>query len=252
MAILSESNKNSGAGGAVQDVNLSTALSSVIDSVAAVASGDVAHDAVDSGNPIKIGGKSSADPPAAVATGDRVNASMTNYGAQRVMLSSGAVDIGTNTQYGGDNVTLGNYMLRVEAAMSAASGADTTKLDRMRNNGTATLLASAERTATTSSTDQTNYNWRGAHIVIDVTAIAATPSIVVTVQGKDVISGKYYTILTSAAITGTGTTVLRIYPGLVAVANLTISDILPRLWRVSVVAADADSITYSVGASQIL
>lgn len=41
------------------------------------AAGDVAHDAGDSGNPVKIGGKAAADavtPPAAVATADRVNA----------------------------------------------------------------------------------------------------------------------------------------------------------------------------------
>lgn len=37
-------------------------------------SGSVAHDAVDSGNPIKIGGKASTSTPTAVANGDRVNA----------------------------------------------------------------------------------------------------------------------------------------------------------------------------------
>lgn len=38
------------------------------------AAGDVAHDAADSGNPIKIGGKASTSTPSAVSNGDRVNA----------------------------------------------------------------------------------------------------------------------------------------------------------------------------------
>jgi len=37
-------------------------------------SGSVAHDAVDAGNPVKIGGKASSSAPADVATGDRVDA----------------------------------------------------------------------------------------------------------------------------------------------------------------------------------
>lgn len=112
-----------------------------------------------------------------------------------------------------------------------------------------TLFASAARTATVNGDDITNLGWRGAHIVIDVTAIDATPSVVFTVQGKDRVSGKYYTILASAAITGTGTTVLRIYPDLTAAANTVVNDVLPECFRVIATHADADSITYSVGAS---
>ena len=87
--------------------------------------------------------------------------------------------------------------------------------------------------------------------MIDVTAISATPSVTFTIQGKDDLSGKYYTILASAAITGTGTTVLRVYPGLTAAANLTANDVLPGTWRLITTHGDADSITYSVGASLI-
>ena len=48
--------------------------------------GHVAHDGVDLGNPIKIGGKASALPPAAVSTDlDRVDASFNLQGAQRVI-----------------------------------------------------------------------------------------------------------------------------------------------------------------------
>lgn len=43
--------------------------------------GDVAHDAVDSGNPVKVGGKAFTGTPTAVANGDRVDAWHTQYGA---------------------------------------------------------------------------------------------------------------------------------------------------------------------------
>ena len=88
-------------------------------------------------------------------------------------------------------------------------------------------------------------------MTIDITAIVSTPLVTVTIQGKDPISGKYYTILASAALAAAATTVLRVYPGLVAVANLTVNDVMPRHWRVSVTVGDADSATYSIGASMI-
>lgn len=45
-----------------------------------VATGDVAHDAVDSGSPVKIGGKASTSTPTAVANADRVDAFFDEYG----------------------------------------------------------------------------------------------------------------------------------------------------------------------------
>ncbi len=124
--------------------------------------------------------------------------------------------------------------------------------DRERANTTETILASAARTTTTNSADFTNYNARGAHFFIDVTAVTATPSITVNIQGKDPVSGTYYNLLTSVAITTVSTAVLKLYPGIGAVANAAAADILPRTYRVSVTHADADSITYSVGASLVV
>lgn len=111
-----------------------------------------------------------------------------------------------------------------------------------------TLLPSAARTASVNTADQVS-SGDSAVIVIDATAAAATPSVVFTVQGKDAVSGKYYTILASAAVTGISTTVLRVGPGLTAATNLAVNDIMPTVWRVSVAAGDADSLTYSLGAS---
>lgn len=120
-----------------------------------------------------------------------------------------------------------------------------------RYNGSKTLFASAARTATANGSDIRNWTGRGAHITIDTTAAGTSPSTTFTVQGKDNTSGVYYTILASAAITGTGTVVLRIYPGLTASANTVANDILPDTWRVIATHGNSTSHTYSVGASVI-
>lgn len=79
----------SGAATAAKQPALGTAGSSSTDviTVQGIASGtpqptagDVAHDAVDSGNPVKIGGTARTSSPTAVADGDRVNASFTKTG----------------------------------------------------------------------------------------------------------------------------------------------------------------------------
>ena len=115
-----------------------------------------------------------------------------------------------------------------------------------------TVFSSAARTASENSADLSNPYARGVVLVIDVTSVTSTPSVVFTVKGKSALGSDYYTILASAAITGTGQTVLRIYPGLTASANATASDVLPATWRVEAVHGDADSITYSVSANLIL
>lgn len=48
--------------------------------------GTVAHDAVDSGNPVKIGGIAETTAPTAVADGDRVNANFDEFGSLRTVL----------------------------------------------------------------------------------------------------------------------------------------------------------------------
>ena len=122
----------------------------------------------------------------------------------------------------------------------------------MADNRSVTLLASAARTASVATDDQSNSQHRGVVVIINATAATSTPSVVATIQGKDELSGQYYTILASAAITGTGTTVLRVYPGLTAATNTVANDVLPSTWRVNLVHADTDSITYTVAAQLIV
>lgn len=122
----------------------------------------------------------------------------------------------------------------------------------MADNRSVTLLASAARTATVATSDQSNNDHRGCVVIINVSDSADTPSVVATIQGKDELSGVYYTILASAAITGAGTTVLRVFPGATIAANLVANDVLPSTWRVNFVAADADSLTYSAAAQMVV
>ena len=119
-----------------------------------------------------------------------------------------------------------------------------------------TLLSSAARTAAPTVADQklyeVNLNCKGVMVIVDVTATADTPSITPAIEGKDPVSGKYFSLLTaSAALTTTGTAVYLVYPG-VGTAGDGITQVagfvLPSTWRVSVAHGDADSITYSVGA----
>lgn len=119
------------------------------------------------------------------------------------------------------------------------------------HNELITVLPSEARTTAQTSEDFENMDNRGLKLVIDVTAIGTAPSLTVTIQGKDHVSGKYYDILASVALTVAGTTVLTVYPDSTAAANVTKNDVIPRLWRVSVAAGNADSATYSIGACTI-
>lgn len=120
------------------------------------------------------------------------------------------------------------------------------------HNEIITVLPSAERTATAKSNTFENLHCRGIKVVVDITSVTDTPSLTVKLEGKDHVSEEYYTLLESAALTATGTTVLTVYPGITAASNVSASDVLPRFWRVSVDAADADGATYSIGACTIL
>ena len=108
-------------------------------------------------------------------------------------------------------------------------------------------LPSAARTANTNSTPLNSLGKPGCHVVLDVTAVTLTPSITLSVEAWDKASGKWYNLLTGAAVTTVSTTVYRIDSTLDAVANSVAKDIVPPVIRVSVAHADTDSITYSVG-----
>jgi len=124
---------------------------------------------------------------------------------------------------------------------------------RARANDNITVLASAARTATVASATFNNGNYRGGQFIINTTVVpGAAPSTVFNVQMLNGVTGNFITLLSSVAITAVGTVVLRVYPGLVAAANLVANDLLPWQWRVQAVHGNANSVTYSVAANLML
>lgn len=117
-----------------------------------------------------------------------------------------------------------------------------------------TVLALAARTASVNSADQASSSCRGLVLIVVSTALAATPSVVFKVQGKDSL-GNYYDVpgAATAAVTTAAptTTLLTVYPGVTVSANVAVSQPLPKVWRVVATAGDADSLTYSVTACMI-
>ena len=105
------------------------------------------------------------------------------------------------------------------------------------------IFASAARTATSSATISVE-SGEGLFF-IDVTAVVSSPSVVFTIAGVSP-SGTAYTILASAAITGTGLTVLRVSPQLTAAANTIAKDMLPAALKITATHGNANSITYSM------
>jgi len=115
-----------------------------------------------------------------------------------------------------------------------------------------TVLASAARTASPDTQEfEVPFRHQALHLVIDVTAVAATPALTVTVAAVDRLSGQVVTILASAAISTVSTTVLKIGQGLTAAANLVANDLVPNVFRVTATHGDADSITYSIAGQLI-
>jgi hypothetical protein len=95
-----------------------------------------------------------------------------------------------------------------------------------------TLTAQAAGTVVSPTIDMQQS--KGCLLFINVTSV--TGSLTVTLQGVGP-TGTAYTILASAAISATGQTVLRVYPGLTASANVAANDVTPITAQISSVVA---------------
>lgn len=118
------------------------------------------------------------------------------------------------------------------------------------NNDLGAIATLTAATANGNSADFTNALGKGVKIVVDVTAMTGTsPTITVTIQGKDEGTGQYYTLLASAAISATGVSELTVYPGITATSNVSASDHVPATWRVSwTLGGTTPAITAVIGA----
>jgi hypothetical protein len=160
---------------------------------------------------------------------------------------------GTNT-LGSVKVTDGTTSVKVTVANAPPASTDGALLVNPVHTVSGTALASASRGVATVNTDIVNYNGKGIRVWQDLTVLGASSVCTFSVQEKDPVSGKFLTILASAAtgagINATGTAKLTVYPGLTAAANVTASDVLPVNIRIVSTVATAAS-TFSIGYSII-
>lgn len=127
--------------------------------------------------------------------------------------------------------------------------------DRQRGNTEETALASAARTATTTSSDLTNYNARGVIVRLNVTAVPGGDTVKLTLQYKDPATAGYVTILDAPAFATATASIVCLYPG-IADTETRFSAFeempLPRTWRVRIVHSAGSSFTYSVSVCYIV
>lgn len=123
--------------------------------------------------------------------------------------------------------------------------------DRVRNNMQGTLLASAARTATTNTSNQTNYNAKGIMLFLNITVASGTGGVKPRIFPIDPVSGVSGNQLNAdpAFITANGLYVFELYPGVSSGGGLqqVQSGVLPRNFLVSIVHGDSTSYTYSLG-----
>lgn len=116
-----------------------------------------------------------------------------------------------------------------------------------------TVLASAARTATNQSTEQSNLNGRTLLVYLDVTVASGTGGLQLTLQGKVAATAGWKTLTPApTAVLTTGTFLYIFGPGGGAnsQASLTPPNIsIPAEWRINVTHGDGSSYTYSVSAS---
>ena len=123
-------------------------------------------------------------------------------------------------------------------------------------NTQGTLLASALRSATTNTPQQTNYNARGVVVFLNVTANAGTsPTLSTVIRAYDPISGNTRALVTGGNVTGVGTYAFLVYPAAGTLDTQTGSNLpLPRTWDVNFVLGGSagPSFTYSAAYAYIL
>lgn len=91
-------------------------------------------------------------------------------------------------------------------------------------------------------------DWEQLTVIVNVTVDPASASIACLIDGYDAASATWVNLLTSAAITGVGTTIMQIGPRVTTAANVARNIPIPPRCRVRMTVVDTDSMTYSVGA----
>jgi hypothetical protein len=147
-----------------------------------------------------------------------------------------------------------SLFLAATVALSAMAGI------AFADNASVTVLPSVARPAATSYIGGpfTNYNWKGVRLYLQSTALQGTdPTVDCKIEIQDSVSGVWWPLTGAsfAQVVAVATpTPLVVYPGLTAVTNKVVTDVLPRIWRVNCLvgpptASSATGMTFSIGAS---
>ena len=124
------------------------------------------------------------------------------------------------------------------------------------NYDTAALITHTAAAVGANGTDQPNLNGRGIQVGVNIASGAGTlPTLQVIIEGRDVASGQYYTLLSSAALVASAAlfTQLTVYPGMLAAANTIANQVLPRTWRVrTIIGGTTPTVTATISACVIV
>ncbi len=163
----------------------------------------------------------------------------TNFGPLSILTAATSAYNSDN-----NNATDGGIVVNArQFAVNQAGG-----WDRLRaNQDNITLINASGVTTTQTSADQTNYNSRGGHFWLNITAITAG-SVGMVLRGRDLVSGVYLTILTQAVQAATGFTAIEVGPGITATVNVSAATQLPRTWDIQAAVVTGPA-TFTVAAS---
>lgn len=114
------------------------------------------------------------------------------------------------------------------------------------------VLKSAVRTTTFTSADIPVQYARAIDVIVDETVNAGSAgSMTCTINGKDPTSGKYYLLLSGAAIVAVATNVYSVGIGLPVTTNVSANHGLPAIIQIVLTFANANPVTCSVGLNMI-
>lgn len=168
-------------------------------------------------------------------------------GAYYNILTSAAITVAETRATGNVTLTGGasgsvNTVLVGGVALIVAAVPFNTSL-----NQTATDLAAAIN----ARTSITGYSASPAGAIVTITAPAGTG----TLPNGYIVAATATTItFTTDNLSGgvSGTTILKVYPGVTVAANVAVSDVLPRAWRVRAIHSAGTNFTYGVSALGML
>lgn len=91
----------------------------------------------------------------------------------------------------------------------------------------------------------------GLEVFFDVTVVPGVDTVTCNVYARDSLSGKRVLILASTARAGVGTERLKIFPGLVAAANVAANDVIGDHYEIEVAHSAATVFNYTVSAKEL-